>query len=459
MSDLSKNPFVDGPLPVIFARTALPVIFVMGMNGLMTVVDALFLGHYVGAAALGAVTLMFPLYMLIIALATLVATGMASPLARHLGAHCYTDARRVYASAHWLAITTGVALILAYVLLGGLLVELIAGGSEPLVFMSETYLRILVIFSPLMFVLSVNTDALRSEGRVGFMAVASLLVSLGNIGFDYLLIAVFDLGVAGSAYGTVLAQVAALLLITAYRSRVGTVLHPLAALRRITVTGWGSLLALGAPQSLNFVGVALVSSAVLVALQWVRVPDYETTVTAYGIVTRTLTFAILPVLGLAQAMQTITGNNLGAGNGRRVRGSLAVAAGVALLFCATVQGIATLFAGRIGALFVSDPRVVAEVASIMPVMVMLYALSGPLVMVASHFQAVGDAPRAALLGVSKPYLFALPLTFALPGLFGAAAIWWAAPAAEGMLALLTAVVVFQAARGQKTSREIKEIQA
>ena len=325
--------------------------------------------------------------------------------------------------------------------------------------MAETYLRILVIFSPVMFVLSVNTDALRSEGRVGFMAVASLLVSLGNIGFDYLLIAGFDLGVAGSAYGTVMAQAVALLLITAYRSRVGTVLHPLAALRRITVSGWGGLLALGAPQSLNFVGVALVSSAILVALQWVRVPDYETTVTAYGIVTRSLTFAILPVLGLAQAMQTITGNNLGAGNGQRVRGSLAFAVGVALLFCAAVQAIATLFAGRIGALFVSDPRVIAEVAAIMPVMVTLYVLSGPLVMVASHFQAVGDAPRAALLGLSKPYLFALPLTFALPALFGAAAIWWAAPAAEGMLALLTAVVLFQAARGANTSRDIKEIRA
>lgn len=459
MSDLLKNPFVDGPLPVIFARTALPVILVMGMNGLMTVVDALFLGHYVGAAALGAVTLMFPLYMLIVALATLVATGMASPLARHLGAHRYSDARRVYASAHWLAITTGVALILAYVLLGGPLVTLIAGGSEPLVSMGETYLRILVTFSPVMFVLSVNTDALRSEGRVGFMAVASLLVSIGNIGFDYLLIAVCDLGVAGSAYGTVLAQAVALALVTGYRSRVGTVLHPLAALRRVTLSGWGGLLALGAPQSLNFVGVALVSSAVLVALQWVRTPDYETTVTAYGIVTRSLTFAILPILGLAQAMQTITGTNLGAGNGRRVRGSLIFAVGVALVFCAAVQGIATLFAGGIGAMFVSDPRVIAEVAAIMPVMVTLYVLSGPLVMVAAHFQAVGDAPRAAVLGLSKPYLFALPLTFVLPGLFGAAAIWWAGPAAEGMLALLTAAVLFQAARGAKASGEIKEIQA
>ena len=74
-----KIPLSTGLYPSFSRATALPLIFVMGMNGLMTVVDALFLGHYVGAAALGAVTLMFPLYMLIIALATLVGTGMASP--------------------------------------------------------------------------------------------------------------------------------------------------------------------------------------------------------------------------------------------------------------------------------------------------------------------------------------------------------------------------------------------
>jgi Na+-driven multidrug efflux pump len=42
------NSFLTGPLGPIYARTALPIIFVMGMNGALAVVDALFLGHFAG---------------------------------------------------------------------------------------------------------------------------------------------------------------------------------------------------------------------------------------------------------------------------------------------------------------------------------------------------------------------------------------------------------------------------
>lgn len=48
MSDTPTNTFTDGPLGAIYLKTALPIIFVMAMNGLLSVADALFLGIYVG---------------------------------------------------------------------------------------------------------------------------------------------------------------------------------------------------------------------------------------------------------------------------------------------------------------------------------------------------------------------------------------------------------------------------
>ena len=82
----ARNSFTQGSLASLFAKNALPIIFVMSMNGLLAVVDAVYLGVYVGADALAAVTLMFPIYMLVVALSTLVSSGMSSLLARHLGA-------------------------------------------------------------------------------------------------------------------------------------------------------------------------------------------------------------------------------------------------------------------------------------------------------------------------------------------------------------------------------------
>ena len=48
------NSFLEAPLGLTYAKTALPIIFVMGMNGLLPVADALFLGHFVGPEALAA---------------------------------------------------------------------------------------------------------------------------------------------------------------------------------------------------------------------------------------------------------------------------------------------------------------------------------------------------------------------------------------------------------------------
>ncbi|MDV4143542.1 MULTISPECIES: MATE family efflux transporter [Shimia] len=446
MSESSQNSFLDAPLSHLYVKTALPIILIMGMNGFLTVVDAFFLGHYVGADALSAVTLIFPLYMVIVALATLVASGMSSILARYLGGARREEAQRLFASAHWLALCLGGVLILLYLAVGAPMVQIAAGGAGEIAEMAQSYLQILVVFSPVLFILSVNSDALRNEGRVGLMAAMSLLVSLSNIGFNYLLIAVWSYGVVGSAVGTVLAQAVALAIILAVRLRGQTTLRPGAVLRHVSAVEWRPILALGAPQSLNFLGIALGSSAILMALQMFQSPNYAATVSAYGITTRVITFAFLPLLGLSQAMQTITGNNTGAGLWQRRDQSLRVAVFSALVYCGAVQVFVTVFARQIGASFVDDPQVIAETAAILPVMSMLFVLAGPLMMLAAHFQAIGDAPRAAVLGLSKPYLFALPMTFILPFLFGSEAVWWAGPMAELMLLGLAALVLYQRSR-------------
>lgn len=446
MAQSPDNAFLDGALGGIYARTALPIIFVMGMNGLLTVADALFLGLFVGPDALAAVTLLFPVYMLFVALATLVASGMSSLLARRLGARDLIGARAVFAGAHGLALAVSLALIALVLLFGRPLVTLAADGDAAVAAQALVYLRIMTVFAPVMFVLSVNSDALRNEGRAGLMAGLSLLVSLANIALNAVLIVGLGLGVAGSAWGTVLAQLLALGLLLGFRARAQTPLG-LAALAQGGLTrGWGAILALGAPQSLSFIGVALGSAAIVTALQLAGPGDYAGTVSAYGIVTRVMTFTFLPLLGLSQAMQTITGNNYGSGQLRRTDASLRLALGLALAYCAAMQAGLSLAAPALGRIFVADPQVVATVARILPVMVALFALSGPLMMVGAYFQAIGDVRRAALLGLAKPYLFSIPLTFALALALGERGIWMAPPLAEALLLALTALVLTGAAR-------------
>lgn len=446
---IPHNTFTHGALGAVFARTALPVIFVMSMNGLLTVVDAMFLGAFVGPDALAAVTLVFPVTMLIVALATLIGSGMASLLARHLGGRRFEEADTVFAGAHGLALGFSIALILLFATFGHEATALVAAGSVQIARMGYGYLAVMVFFSPVLFVLSVHSDALRNEGLTGLMAAMSLMVSLGNIAFDYVLIAVMKLGVAGSAYGTVMAQALALAIILTWRLRGRTVLR-LAALRRHgPFGGWRRILALGAPQSLNFIGIALGSAAIIAALQMVDGDGYDATVSAYGIVTRIMTFVFLPLLGLSQALQSITGNNYGAGLWRRSDDSLRLGVGLAFVYCLTAEVVLGGFAEPIGLAFVDDGAVAGEVARIMPVSTAMFFAAGPLIMIAAYFQAIGDAPRAVVLGLAKPYAFAIPLIFLLPLIFGERGIWLANPVAESLLLALTAILLAVTARRRR----------
>jgi Na+-driven multidrug efflux pump len=267
--------------------------------------------------ALAAVTLMFPLYMLIVALATLVSSGMSSILARHLGAWRVQEARARLRRRAWSGRGHGLSSDRAVPRLRTAGRPAGRGRVRDLAAMGLVYLRITVFAAPLIFVLSVNSDALRNEGLVLLMAAMSLLVSLTNMAFNYVLIGLLDMGVAGSAYGTAMAQALALAIILVLPRFRRHRLRP-SALWRIRRSRAGAASSRSAPRK------ASTSSASRwgrgrssLALQWVEAPDYDATVSAYGIVTRLITFAFLPLLGLAHAMQTITGNNFGAGKFHR----------------------------------------------------------------------------------------------------------------------------------------------
>lgn len=441
------NAFTHGPIVPTLVRTALPIILVMSMNGFLTVADAIFLGIYVGPDALSAVTLMFPAYMLLASLATLVSSGMSSLLARHLGGGRFEDARAVFAGAHGLALTAGIALIVMLFAFGEQATLAAADGSAEIAAMSYIYLAITLGFSPLMFMLSVNSDALRNEGHVMLMAALSLSVSIGNLALNYLLIAVLELGVAGSALGTVLAQALALVFVIGFRLSGRTALGPKDVLAKPLTSDWRGILALGAPQSLSFIGIALGAAATITVLQRFGAEGYETTVAAFGVTTRIMTFAYLPLLGLSMAFQTMVGNNAGAALWQRSDATLRLGLVLAFAYCLAVEAVLAFGAPWIGLAFIDDALVIDEIGRILPIMVAMFFAAGPLFMIATYFQALGDARRAALLSLVKPYAFFLPLLFILPLGFGERGIWLSGPVAESLLILLTIAVLASAARG------------
>ncbi|SDX35941.1 hypothetical protein [Roseicitreum antarcticum] len=143
------------------------------------------------------------------------------------------------------------------------------------------------------FGLGLHADALRNEGRSGLIAILSVLVNLLNVAANYIAIVILDLGIAGSAIGTVAAQTLGLALLLLARKRDPALL-PLSAIRDASwLTGWRQILSLGLPLCLSFIGMALVAGTVLLAIGNTAA-DHDAYVAAYGVVTRVLGLAFLP---------------------------------------------------------------------------------------------------------------------------------------------------------------------
>lgn len=436
-----ENIYLSGPILPLFLKTALPIVLVMLVNGLFTVVDAYFLGVYVGKEAVIAVTLMFPLYMMLVALSTLVSSGFSSIYARRVGAGDRTEAGEVFISAIQLSLLVCAVLIVGFFVLGSQLSIWVANGSQILADLGRGYMAILIYCSPLVFILAIKTDALRAEGLLPAMVAITLLSAILNIAFDWLFVVRMHWGVNGSAWGTVLSQGCAFTAILVYRatSRSGPQWSQARPVRRY----WVELLALGAPSSLGYIGLSLSAGITLFCLQIWAGDHFEATSGAFGIMTRLLTFTFLPLLGLSMAFQTIVGNNYGASRKDRSRTTAILAVGIAFGYCVAVQLGFLVMAPWLGGVFVDDLQIQQELARILPIGTLTMFLFGPLMMIAGYFQAIGDAARAAILGLSRTYVFGIPLTLALPVVIGEPGIWYAGAVAEGLVLVLTVTVLIR----------------
>ena len=186
--------------------------------------------------------------------------------------------------------------------------------------------------------------------------------------------------------------------------------------------------------------MALVSSCVIVSLRLTAGADYADTIAAYGIVTRVLGFAFLPSMAFALALQSIAGNNWGAGLQGRARSVLKIALLTALAYSLSMEVIFLTGGTAIGSAFIGDPRVITQVAGILHLMGLLYLFTGPVLSLALYFQAIGQPQKAGLLTLSKSFVLLPALVAALAAARGAQAIWFAFPLSDG-LAVIMAVVL------------------
>jgi len=159
-----RNPMLTQPVFALFLRMAMPIIFGLLVNGLYNFVDAIFIARAVGTEAIGGVTAVFPLHMVLISLSGMMAGGMASILSRRLGAGEHEQANTIFSSAIFLSLISGV-FFAALVMLFKVDIFNFLAMPVNLQYYADQYITPIALFTFISFSSGVFSDGFRAEGK------------------------------------------------------------------------------------------------------------------------------------------------------------------------------------------------------------------------------------------------------------------------------------------------------
>ena len=433
----------EKPILELFIGMALPIAVGMLLHGLYNVVDAIFVTRALGANAMGSISIVFPIQMIVYALATLIGSGMASIMARQLGAKQQDKAQATLAMAMRLTLGTAIVITLGiYINLDEILTFL--GVSENLMPFAREYLLIITIWSiPIIFLNQVVADALRAEGKAMLMMATMVLAAVLNIVLDAVFIYGLDSGVDGVAYATVISQ-AVELVIGGWFFVSGKTQLAIKPLTYSTDTKiLNEIILLGIPIFISHAGVSIFIAFTNFSLAKLANIDNDLYISAYGLIGRVIIFVVLPLIAMTISFQTIAGYNYGAKHFARVRQTLKVGLTSSLAYGIFTSGLIVLYPNAILGIFTDEPTLIIVSANISFWVFIGFPLANAHGLSCAFFQAIGKAKEALFLSSLRIYIILLPSLVIFPLLFGIDGLWWAFPLADVGAFAIVAVFLFK----------------
>jgi putative MATE family efflux protein len=410
---------------------ALPAFGALVAEPLFVMADSAIVGH-LGTAQLAGLAVAAALLTTAVNIFVFLAYATTAAVARRVGADDLPAALRQGVDGIWLALLLGGAVIAAVLPAAPALVD-VFGASGTAAPYATSYLRISSLGIPAMLVVLAATGVLRGLQDTRTPLAVAVGGFAANAGLNAALVYGAELGVAGSAWGTVIAQngMAAVYLWVVVRG-----IHRQAAAadagRAARRGGWWAALRpdaagiracarAGLPllvRTVSLRAVLLIATAVAARLGDTAIAAHQITLTVWSL----MAFALDAI---AIAGQAIIGRCLGAGDaaGARAACRRMIEWGVA---CGAVLGLLVALARPlIGPMFSSDPAVHHAMSSALLVVALSQPVSGVVFVLDGVLMGAGDGPYLAWSMLVTLVVFA-PVALAVPVLgAGLTALWWA----------------------------------
>lgn len=406
----------------------------LGMLGLSCYIlaDTFFVSMALGADGLAALNLAIPIYSFLNGAGLMLGMGGATKYSILKSQGESSAANQVFTHTVLLALCFAVFFFTAGAGFSGSIASLF-GVTGSVLAMSETYLRVILLFSPLFLLNNVMLCFVRNDGAPQLSMAAMLAGSFSNVILDYVFMFPMGMGIFGAVFATGLAPAISLLTLSPHFFRKRNCFRPVKP--RLSARLCAGIFSGGVPSLVTELSsgiVILVFNALILKLQG------NTGVAAYGVIANLSLVAVAVFTGIAQGVQPILSRNYGMGNHGNVRATLRYAFLSAVLVAGLLYVGVFFGAEQIAAVFNSgrDPLLQSIAVTGLRIYFTGCLFAGFNIILSLYFTSTENAKPAHLISLLRGFFIILPLSFLFSSVWGMTGVWCVFPVTE----LLTATV-------------------
>lgn len=441
MEEKTMGKMATVPVKKLILSTGIPIIISMMLQALYNIVDSAFVSNMEGGElALNALTLAFPVQMLMVAIGIGTGVGVNVLLSKSLGQQRKEKAARVAGNAIFL----GVIITIVFMFFGlfGVKFYVATQTANPEFFdMAVTYLRICCIIPFGIVFFSIFEKLLQSTGLSIHSTIAQISGAVTNIILDpimiYGLFGCPEMGVAGAAYATVIGQIASFAIALIFHLKFNKsvkrglkyIKPDVGIIKEIYVIGLPAIIA-QALMSIMTYGINII----LVGVS-------ESLVTAYGLYYKIQQFILFAAFGLRDAITPIVSFSHGMQNKKRITEGIKYGIGYTLVIMIIGTLVLEIFANPLCSVFGLSGITENLCISATRIISISFVFAGINVALQGVFQALNSGVSSLIISVCRQLLFVLPVAYGFtllifPNLENAWIVWLTFIVSE----LLTAVI-------------------
>ena len=399
---------LDGAITPTFFKYLIPSLVGLIAMTSASLVDGIFIGNYVGVAALAAVNLIIPITALLFGVGIMLAIGGSVRAGKYLGEGNTAAASAIFSKTLIFVAVYGVAVILLGLVLEQQLFTVL-GATEALFPLMSEYYRIILPFFFAQLIVIVQYFFVRLDRFPNLAAVALAVGSLINIILDYLFIAVYGWGLQGAAFATGLSQAIPMLVMAVYFIRPE---------RRLQFSfvqkNWAEVFQAaynGISEFVNEVSGAIIA----LVFNWMMIQRAGVVgVAAITVVNYLLFLGFMTFFAISDTIQVMISQNFGAGNLQRILGFLKTASALVALISVVFIAVLTSASETLIQFFVQgqdSTKVVALATDFVIYVWPLFLFAGFNMLISGYLTAIHLPLQSGLVALCRSLI--LPAAFLL----------------------------------------------